>query len=49
MLWLLVTLLVCVAIHLAVSHICYDIIQGFISGYVGILIRKNLGGCWLVY
>jgi hypothetical protein len=38
-----------VAVHLVVSHIYYDIIQGFVSGYIAILVRKVLGGSRLVY
>jgi hypothetical protein len=38
-----VALLVGVAVHLAVSHICYNIIQGFVSGCIAALVRRVLG------
>jgi hypothetical protein len=38
-----VALLACVAVCLAMSHMCYDIIQGFVSGYVAVLVGKVLG------
>jgi hypothetical protein len=44
-----VALLVLIAVRLAVSHICYDIIQGFVSGCAAMLVRKVLRGSRLVY
>jgi fructose-specific phosphotransferase system IIC component len=45
---LLVALLVSVAVHLALSHMYYDIVQGFISGCLAALVQKVLGGSRLV-
>jgi hypothetical protein len=32
-----------------VSHMYYDIIQGFVRGYIAVLVGKVLGGSRLVY
>jgi hypothetical protein len=41
--------LVYVAMHLGMSHMYYNIIQGFISSCIAMLVRKVLGGSRLVY
>jgi hypothetical protein len=40
--WLLVELQVSVALHLAVSHKYYDIVQELVSGCIAMLIRNVL-------
>jgi hypothetical protein len=41
-----------VAVHLAMSYMCYDIVPGLISGYAAMLVRKVIGDsrlmCYLV-
>jgi hypothetical protein len=32
-----------VAVCLTASHMCHDIIEGFVSGCVAVLVRKVLG------
>jgi hypothetical protein len=48
-LWLIVVLLAHVAVCLAMSHMCYDFVQGFVNSCIAALVRKVLGGSSLVY
>jgi hypothetical protein len=38
-----------VAVCLAVSHMCYDITQGLVSGCIAMLVRKVVGDSGLMY
>jgi hypothetical protein len=47
--WHLVALHACVAVRVSVSHICYDIVEGFCYCCLAMFVRKVPGGSRLLY